>query len=172
MQPVNFIGIFFFQTLFLLTAISPVNGQGKGVLPSVKVTDLEGKSVDASTIFDKGKPVILSFWATWCRPCVQELNAVFENLPDWTEKTGVRLIAVSIDDSRSSARVAPFVKGRGWDFPVVLDLNGDFKRIMDVVNVPHTFLLDGNGKVAWQHTTYAPGDEAELLKQIKMLVLR
>ena len=64
-------------------------------------------------------------------------------------------------------RVGPFVNGKGWEFEFYLDTNGDFKRAMNVINVPHTFLLDGTGKVVWQHTTYAEGDEEELFELIK-----
>lgn len=142
----------------------------QGTLPSVRVQELNGKWIQSNKLATPGKPLIISFWATWCKPCVKELTAIYENLPDWQKETGVELIAVSIDDSRSSSKVAPFVSGRGWDFRVILDVNGDMKRALNVINVPHTFLYDGNGKLFWQHTTYAEGDEAELYRKVKEAV--
>jgi len=139
----------------------------QGTMPSVRVQELNGKWIQSDKLAVNGKPLIVSFWATWCKPCIKELTAISENLPDWQKETGVQLLAVSIDDSRSSARVAPFVSGRGWDFKVVLDVNGDLKRALNVINVPHTFLYDAAGKLVWQHTTYAEGDEAELLRKIR-----
>jgi cytochrome c biogenesis protein CcmG, thiol:disulfide interchange protein DsbE len=139
----------------------------QGTIPSVRVQELNGKWIQSNKLCTPGKPVIVSFWATWCKPCVKELTAIYENLPDWQKETGVELVAVSIDDSRSSAKVAPFVSGRGWDFRVILDVNGDLKRALNVINVPHTFLYDREGKLFWQHTTYAEGDEIELFKKIK-----
>ena len=139
----------------------------QNTLPSVRVQDLKGKSIQSDQLLVSGKPLVLSFWATWCKPCVKELTAIQEQLPDWQEATGVQLVAVSIDDTRSSSKVAPFVSGKGWDFPVVLDVNSDLKRALNVVTVPHTFLFDGKGKLVWQHTGYAEGDENELLKKIK-----
>jgi len=111
----------------------------------------------------------MSFWATWCKPCINELIAYDENYVDWQEETGVKIIAISIDDSRSIDRVAPFVNGRGWEFESYLDENGSFKRAMNVINIPHSFLFDGDGVLVWQHTSFAPGDEEglyELLLEI------
>ncbi|OQX97553.1 MAG: hypothetical protein B6I20_12380 [Bacteroidetes bacterium 4572_117] len=109
-----------------------------------------------------GKPILISFWATWCKPCIKELIAYDDNYLDWQKKTGVKIIIISIDDSKSVDRVAPFVNGRGWEFESYLDENSVFKRAMNVINVPHTFVFDGSGKLVQQHTSYAVGDEEEL----------
>ena len=138
-------------------------------LPSVKLKDLSGKTIDISTFENDGKPIIISFWATWCKPCKAELNAIAEEYDDWQDETGVTLIAVSIDDARSTGRVEPYVNGQGWEYEILLDPNGDFKRAMGVNNVPHTFLVDGNGKIVWQHNNYAIGDEEELYKKVQEL---
>lgn len=135
--------------------------------PKVDIKDLTGKTFNTSTIIDGEHPIILSFWATWCKPCVKELNAISDNLIDWQDETGVRVVAVSIDNSRSSMRVAPFINGKGWEFEVLLDPNGEFKRAMNVVNTPHTFVLNPKGKIVYQHTTYNEGDEEVLFTKVK-----
>jgi hypothetical protein len=66
--------------------------------------------------------------------------------------------------------VAPFVAGKGWDFTIILDPNSDFRRAMNVNNVPHTFLIDGNGKIVMQRNTYTPGDEEKMYEELKKLV--
>ncbi len=131
-------------------------------IPSAEVKTLEGKTINTNTISNDGKPIVISFWATWCKPCVKELSAIDEVYVDWVDETGVKLIAVSIDNARSMKRVAPYVNGKAWEYEILLDPNGDFKRAMNVVNVPHTFIIDGNGKIVYQHTTYATGDEEEV----------
>jgi len=136
-------------------------------LPSVDLKNLEGKIIKSDEISNEGNPIVISFWATWCVPCVKELNAINEVYEDWQEETGVRLIAISIDDSRSTSRVAPFVNGKGWSYDIYLDPNSDFKKAMNVINVPHTFLLNGNGEIVWQHTGYAEGDEETLYENVK-----
>lgn len=138
-------------------------------LPNVDVKTMDGKKFNTSEIKNDGKPIIISFWATWCKPCVMELSAIAEKYQDWQTETGVKLYAVSIDDSKSMNRVSPFVNGKGWEYVVLLDANSDFKRAINVINVPHTFLIDASGNVVYQHTTYAEGDEDLLYEKIKKL---
>lgn len=152
-------------SLFLIFVINSSFAQN---IPSVQIKDLKNKIVNTQDLFDGENLVILSFWATWCKPCIKELDAYNENITDWTEETGVKLIAVSIDNARSMSRVAPFVNGRGWEnIQFYLDPNEDFKRAMNVINVPHTILLDSKGNILWQHTAYTDGDEYELYDIIK-----
>lgn len=139
-------------------------------VPSVELKTLDGQTVDIKAFADNdGQPVVISFWATWCKPCKRELNAINEVYEDWQDETGVKLIAVSIDDSRLSSRVKPEVDANAWDYEVLLDPNGDLKRAMGVNTIPHTFLVDGNGHVVWQHNSYAPGDEENLYELIQKL---
>ena len=110
--------ISFLSTGFLI-------GQSKK-LPNVKLKDLDGKSVDMSQLKNNGNPIIISFWAIWCKPCKAELNTIAEDYDDWMDDTGVKLVAVSIDDARSSSRVEPYINAQGWDYQVLLDPNGGF----------------------------------------------
>jgi thiol-disulfide isomerase/thioredoxin len=138
-------------------------------IPSVKIKTLNGESFDTSNFHNDGKPIILSFWATWCKPCVRELSNIAEVYDEWVEETGVKLIAISIDDSRSMSRVAPLVNGKDWEYDVYVDTNSIFKRAMNVTNIPHTILLDGDGNIIWQHTAYSEGDEEELYEMLLKL---
>jgi peroxiredoxin len=139
-------------------------------LPAVKIKDLKGARVSTEDFKNDGKPMVISFWATWCKPCILELNTIHEVYPQWQKETGVKVIAVSIDDSRNSSKVAPFVRGRDWKFDVYLDENSDLRRALNVNNPPHTFLINGQGEVVWEHNGYAAGDEKELYQEIKKLV--
>lgn len=138
-------------------------------LPSVSVKTTDNKTFNTSLISNEGKPVIISFWALWCKPCMKELTAISEVYEDWQQETGVKLIAVSIDDSRSSANVLPTVNGKGWSFDILLDQNGDFKRAMNVNMIPHTFIINGKGEIVWQHTSFSEGSELKLIELIRKL---
>lgn len=138
-------------------------------VPSVNIKNIKGESVSTSSFANDGKPYIINFWATWCKPCLLELNNISDVYAEWQEKTGIKIIAISIDDSRNSKKVAPFVKGRGWTYEIYLDENSDFRRAMNVNNPPQTFLVNGKGEIVFEHNGYAPGDEDVLFEEIKKL---
>lgn len=139
-------------------------------LPAIDVKTLDGKTFNTSKISNNGKPIIISFWALWCKPCIKELTAISEVYQDWQKETGLKIIAVSIDDARSSSRVQPTVEAKNWDYEVLLDQNGDFKRAMNVNLIPQTFLLNGNGEIVWQHTSFAEGAEMDLIKLVRKVL--
>lgn len=150
----------------LALVVLPTFLTAQNLLPSTTVQGLDGKKVDTRTWSNKGAPMIVNFWATWCAPCKKELSAIAEVYDDWQERTGVKLIAVSIDDARTMSRVTPYVNGQDWDYEVYLDPNGDLKRALNVNNIPHTFLVNGKGEIVWQHNNYVPGDENELFQKV------
>jgi peroxiredoxin len=157
--------------LLLLLPAGLVAQDAYNKLPqNVEVQTMEGKRVKTSAFENDGDPMIISFWAMWCKPCLRELSQFHEDYPDLQAETGVKVIAVSIDDARNTPRVKSFVRGKGWNFPVYLDPNSAFKRAMNVNNIPHTFLVNGQGEVVYQHSSYTPGDEIELYEELDKLV--
>ena len=157
-----------FFLLFIIAMLNIVILYGQKNIPNVQIKTLKGENINTQELLKDNSLTIISFWATWCKPCIKELDAYNENIQDWTAETGVKLIAVSVDNARSTNNVSPFVNGRGWsNIQFYLDPNEDFKRAMNVLNVPHTILLDAEGNVIWQHTSYSEGDEFELYEILK-----
>lgn len=136
-------------------------------LPEVNLRDIDGKTVNVATLSQSGKPVIISFFATWCKPCMRELKAIHELYADWQEETGVEMYIVSTDQAQDSHKVAPLVNGNGWEYHVLLDPNGTLKRAMNVQNIPHLFVIDSKGKTVYNHVGYTTGDEEEIRTYLK-----
>lgn len=152
---------------FVLIALAfQANAQSQ-TLPSVQVKNIDGQPLDFKTVADSGKLTVISFWATWCAPCIKELEAINDHYAEWQKNYNMKLVAVSIDDARNSKKVKPKVLGYGWDYQIILDENMDLARAMNVNNPPLTFIVDRSGNVVWSHQGYTPGAEEELEKQLK-----
>lgn len=156
--------------LFLIFFIPLLYSKEPIKLPSAKVKNIKGEIVDTKTFSNDGKPFVIDLWATWCKSCIQELSTINDLYPKWQKETGLKIYAISIDDSRNSKKVPGFVKSRNWAFDVYIDENSDFKRAMNVNNPPHVFLFNGNGEIVWQHNGFAPGDEETLLNEVRKLI--
>lgn len=139
-------------------------------LPSVTLKDISGQTVRMDTISNGGKPIIIDFFATWCKPCNRELSAISEVYEDWQVETGVKLIAISIDQAQNIHKVKPLVDQLGWPYEVLLDSNSDFRRALGGQLIPYTLVLDGNGKIIYKHQGYTDGEEMELIEEVRKLV--
>ncbi len=154
---------FLFSLALLVSAVAAAQ------VPSVAVENAKGESFDTSLLLQGGTPMIVSFWSTSCKPCIRELDAIYDALPDWLDEAKFRVVAVSTDDSRLLAKAKSFAEGRGWgeDYLLLFDKNQDFMRAMNVSVVPHVFVLDAKGKIVYSHTSYVPGNELELFEAVK-----
>jgi len=152
----------------VMLAVSAI--PASAALPSVQLQDLDGKSVNASSIGTEGKPVIVSFFATWCKPCMRELAAIEQVYADWQDETGVELVAVSIDKAQDADKVRSLVASHDWPYTVLLDSNSELARGVGVQAVPHVLLLDGAGNVVYSHSGYQDGAETELYGHVKSIV--
>lgn len=154
---------------FLLSIALFISAICVAQVPSVKVENSKGEVFDTKALLEEGTPMIISFWSTSCKPCIRELDAVYDALPDWKEEADFRVVAVSTDDSRLLAKARSCAEGRGWgeDYVLLFDKNQDFMRAMNVSVVPHVFVVDGKGKVVYSHNSYVPGNETELFEAIK-----
>lgn len=148
--------------LFLLC----LNAWAQDEVPSTPLTTLEGETTNLQELAADGNVKIVSLWATWCVPCLKELDAINDLYEDWQDETNVELIAVSIDDSRTVKRVKPLINGKAWDYKIVLDTNNDLKRALGAATVPLTLIIKDN-KIVYRHSGYNPGSEFELYEKVQ-----
>ena len=152
-----------FLLLFLFLVVWNINAQE---LPNITLKSLDGKSVTTQEISKSENIKVLSFWATWCVPCINELDAISDVYEEWQEETNVEIIAISTDDSRTRKRVKPLVNGKGWDYKILIDENQDLKRALNITTLPHIVIIK-NGEIVYRHSGYTPGGEDELFEVIK-----
>lgn len=137
-------------------------------IPSVKLENMKSEIINTADLIDGETPVVISFWGTTCKPCIMELDAIYAALPDWQEEADFRIVAVSTDDSRFTAKAKSMAEGHGWDeFTVLFDKNREFARALNVNATPQVFIYDKNGKLIYSHTGYTPGSENEIIEAIK-----
>ena len=135
-------------------------------IPNTELKTLDGKTTNLQEIAQNNNLIIVSLWATWCAPCKNELDAINDEYDDWVEETGVKLFAISVDDSRTVKRVKPMVNGKGWEFEILLDTNSDLKKALGAPTVPVTLIIK-NGKIVFRHSGYNPGAEDDLFEELK-----
>lgn len=138
-------------------------------LPKISLNDINGKVVETDTLSNGGRPFIIDFFATWCKPCNRELDAIHEVYADWQEETGVKIYAVSIDQAQNINKVKPLVDNHGWEYDVLLDPNGDLKRAFGIQMIPYVLIVDGKGNIVYKHQGYTDGAEEELIEKVREL---
>lgn len=138
-------------------------------LPSATLKTLDGKAVNSSTLNNDGKPFVISFFATWCKPCLRELKAINEVYADWQEETGMKLIAISIDEAQNVSKVKPLVDAEGFEYEVYTDENSDFKRALGIQLIPYVLIVDGKGNIVDKRQGYSDGSEEHIIAKIREL---
>jgi len=156
------------KLLFLFMLISAV-AQAQKEMPSVTIQSENNKSYNVKNDFsEKDKLYVFSFWATWCVPCINELDAINQHYAEWSKELNMEVVAISIDDARTQKRVKPLLNGKKWPYTVLLDANQDVKRALSIANVPYTIVVK-NKKVVYIHNGYSQGGELELYNKMKEL---
>ena len=145
-------------------------GVAQAQLPAVTLKSIDGATVQSETLSNDGKPFIIDFFATWCKPCNRELSAIAEVYDEWQEETGVKIYAVSIDQGQNINKVKPLVDQNEWEYEVLLDPNSELLKALGGQMIPFVVVIDGNGNIASKHSGYTDGAENELLEEVKKLI--
>ena len=154
----------------ILFALVASIGSLRAQLPAVTLKSLDGQTVRTDTLNNSGKPFIIDFFATWCKPCNRELDAIAEVYEEWQEETGVKIFAISIDQAQNINKVKPLVSNHGWSYDVLLDPNGDLKRALGIQMIPFVLIVDGKGNIVYKHNGYTDGAETELINKVRELI--
>ena len=156
--------------LILIAAFALSLSSVQAQLPAITLKTMNGVEVRTDTLSNDGKPFIIDFFATWCKPCHRELDAISEVYEEWQEETGVKMFAVSIDQAQNINKVKPLVSNHNWEYDVLLDPNSDFLRAVGGQMIPYTLIVDAQGKVVYKHSGYTDGAETEIIEKVRELV--
>jgi len=152
-------------TLMLIVGIGTASAQ----LPQITLKTIDGKAVSVDTLNNGGRPFVIDFFATWCKPCNRELSAIAEVYDEWREETGMKLYAVSIDQAQNAHKVKPLVDANEWEYEVLLDPNSELLKTLGGQMIPYVVIVDGKGNIVYKHSGYTEGAEAEIIEKIKEL---
>lgn len=157
------------KRIFLLFLLVSAATYAQKEMPNVSLKSDGNKTFNVKSDFaKKDKIYVFTFWATWCVPCINELDAINEHYADWSKEINMEVVAVSIDDTRTQKRVKPLLNGKKWPYTILLDTNQDLKRALGIANVPYTVVVK-NKKVVYVHNGYSQGAEKELYNKLKQL---
>lgn len=154
------LAILFLIIIFSIPAFSQGDSEGIRKGPNFKTENFDGESFELNPEVGDG-PILLSFWATWCKPCLDELNEYKKLYKEYKDK-GFKMFAIATDDERTVSKVKPLAKSKGYDFPVLLDTNMDISRLYYAQSVPYSVILDKKGMIIYSHLGYMKGDEIKV----------
>ena len=158
---------YFLSSLLFLLFVSTVFAQ-KQLPASLTMETMSGKKVNLKKyIEEKGKITVVNFWATWCKPCKEELDNInADYLEEWKDDYDIEFIAVSMDNSRTKPKVQGVVDTKGWEYDILCNPDTSAYQSLGFNACPYTLLLDAKGNIVYKHNGYKPGDEEELEEEI------
>ena len=160
------------KKFFLTIVLCLLAGYGvaQAQLPAITLKSINGTTVSCDTLNNGGKPFIIDFFATWCKPCNRELSAIAEVYDEWQEETDLKIFAVSIDQAQNIHKVKPLVDQNEWEYDVLLDPNSELLKALGGQMIPFVVVIDGNGNIAAKHSGYTDGAENELIEEVRKLL--
>ena len=159
----------FFTLILALGFTNLVFGQQQ--IASAELKTLEQETIDLADLLKEKDLTVISFWATWCKPCQAELDAIADLYPEWQEDLGVQMLAITIDTQRQLSKVPGILSTKGWEYTVLSDANNVMRNQLGFQAIPQTYVVDSEGNVLYSHSGYSPGDEYELEDKLKELAM-
>ncbi len=142
---------------------------GQQQISTAEIKTLKGETVDLADVIQEADLTVVSFWATWCKPCQAELDAIADLYPEWQEDLNVQLVAITIDTQRQLSKVPGLLSTKGWEYSVYSDANNVLKNQLGFQAIPQTYVVDQQGNILYNHSGYTAGDEYDLEDKLKEL---
>ncbi|MEO6694110.1 MAG: TlpA disulfide reductase family protein [Ignavibacteria bacterium] len=150
--------------IFLFTILLPLKSFSQSY-NDFTLSDLDGNEVSLSKLLEKG-PVMISFWATWCSPCKEEMKKIYPVYEKYKDQ-GFTYLAVNQDNQKSISKVKSFINANGYSFPVVLDPDKKIFEAYSGIGMPYSLIISKNKNIFAKHLGYVTGDEVKIEEEIK-----
>jgi len=137
--------------------------------PNFILEDIDGNLIELNEFIGKG-PILISFYASICKPCRDEIEAFSRIYREYKDK-GLLFWAISNDSEKTVAKVKSYIKSKGYTFPVLLDTNRNVARVYYAQLVPYCVLINSKGLIVYSHQGYMKGDEILIKELLKNLLL-
>jgi len=158
-------GIVYTQVKYDVDTVFPFNIP---LLDIDSTTVLNSKEVLAAPKKGKKQPTVIAFWLTTCMPCHRELATYTANYAEWQKQADFRILAISIDFPHRFQQIGEIAREKKFPFEVYWDRDRLFRSVMpgELNGLPQVFIFDKEGKLAYRHKGFRPGDELELFAKI------
>jgi len=160
---------YFFTFLFLCYGVLFATDNVVGTtIPDLKLNLLDGEQTSIHELLKDG-PVMIDFWATWCKPCKKVMRYLDQYHQEYSEQ-GFKVLMINQDTPRSMGKVKSYIRSQKHEFIVALDPNQQIAKKLNGQVMPTLILVDQDGSIKWRHQGYIPGEEVEIERQIKLLI--
>ena len=131
-----------------------------------RLRDMAGKQIISSAFDNQGKPYIVCFWSFRNNDSQEFLHTAAANYKQWQAKTGVKIITVAVDEEQHQGKVFPYIQARGWTYENYVDENQEYKKLMNVQDIPHIFVFNSRKEIILELHSYQAGDELAILQAL------
>ena len=137
-------------------------------IPNIDIKLLNGKTTNIYKLLESG-PLLMDFWATWCKPCKQVMKHLNEFHNDYKDQ-GFQVLMINQDTPRSLGKVKAYINSKDYDFLVSTDPNQQIAKKLNGQIMPNLLLIKKDGTIQWRHQGYMPGEEKEIKQKIEELL--
>ncbi len=154
--------------LIIVAFIFANNNQEDSIIPDLDIKLLNGKTTTINELLEDG-PLLIDFWATWCKPCKKVMKHLDRYDTMYSDK-GFKVLMINQDTPRSMGKVRSYIRSQKYQFLVGLDPNQKIAQKLNGMIMPTLILINKNGQITWRHQGYMPGEEVEIERQIRLVL--
>ncbi len=149
-------------TAILLLCFFIGSSQNNEILPDIQIYNQKGKKVKLHKSLQEDKISVISFWATWCKPCLSELRSYSTNYENWKEDLNLEIYTIAVEDPIMMDKARSYAEMHNWDFQQFYDERAQATKTFGFENLPYTLVYAPDKSLIYSSNNYLQGDEQKL----------